>query len=215
MTDFATILAELADPTATHDDGTTHDHNVFQLATLADCASPDSVDSPGARFLARIARDVADRLIDTDEDLGSRYVLDQLTDGDGAHEIADSAVPIYTHERWQVFVDLAAYNEDPAGELGDDGSDLTQTAGVALYIIADRLVGALAQELSDVLSDEEDDEEQDTRPDGTTVYYTRNPSDGYYTAVTGHGVQIGPGRFETIEDARDYLASLDELNADA
>jgi hypothetical protein len=50
-----------------------------------------------------------------------------------------------------VFVDLGAYNEDPAGELGDDGSDLTQAAGVALYLIASRLVAALAQELPDAL----------------------------------------------------------------
>jgi hypothetical protein len=69
-------------------------------------------------------------------------------------------VPIYTHERWQVFVDLQAYQED-VSEYGD-ADDLTNAAGVALYMIAERLVHALATELSDALdadADEEDGED--------------------------------------------------------
>jgi hypothetical protein len=153
-TSFARILSELSDPTATEGGNVNgwNEHSPFALASLADCASPDSVDSSGARFLARVARDVAERFIDTDDYTGP---LGELESGDGAHEIADSAVPVYTHERWQTFVDLAAYNED-ASELGGDASDLTALAGVALYMIAERLVQALAEELSEALDESYD-----------------------------------------------------------
>jgi hypothetical protein len=209
---FRAILAELSDPTARTQDEGFHDHSPFHLASLADCASPDSIESPGAVFLARVARDVTDYVSDA-EDADPRDALANVSDW--SHGIADSAVPVYTHERWATFVDLGAYNED----VSDYGAmdDLTNAAGVALYMIAERLVHALAEELSEALDadaaerEDADDEEQDTRPDGSTVYYTRDPSDGYYTATTANGVQIGPGRFETLEDARTYLASLDAL----
>lgn len=152
MSTFARILAELSDPTGMVDEHTRHDHNPFSLATLADCASPDTSDSPGAQFLARIARDVAEHV--GDAPLGWSDQLGGLDDA--AHEIADSAVPIYTHERWQTFVDLAAYHEDVTELAAPDSFDLTGLAGVALYMIAERLVRALADELSDALADDED-----------------------------------------------------------
>lgn len=106
----------------------------WQLARLADCMDPDSNESAGARFLERVEADYLEA------------VEDERYDGDETpHEIADNAVPVYTHERWQAFVDLGAYQEDVT-ELGDDGSDLTQSAAVALYMIAQRLVYALAAE---------------------------------------------------------------------
>jgi hypothetical protein len=144
---FRTILAELSDPTARTDDGGFHEHSPFHLATLADCYGPDSIDSPGAVFLARVARDVTDYVSDA-EDADPRDALDNVSDW--SHGIADSAVPIYTHERWAAFVDLGAYNED-ASELGAEASDLTGAAGVALYMVAERLVRALAEELSEAL----------------------------------------------------------------
>lgn len=158
-TEFATILAELSDPTGMVDEHTRHDHNPFSLATLADCYSPDSADSPGARFLAGIARDVAEHI--GDQSLGWSDQLGGLTDA--AHEIADSAVPIYTHERWATFVDLGAYDEDTSEyAAGEDASDLTMLAGVALYAIAERLVRALAEELTEALdADDPFDPEHD------------------------------------------------------
>lgn len=156
-TEFARILAEIADPFAVTD-GIRHGFSVYHLATLADCYSPDGDDSPGAGFLAGIARDLAERVTygaDTADEY--RANLAEITDGDGAHEIADGAVPIYTHQRWATFTDLGAYNEDVT-ELGDgDASDLTGLAGVALYIIAERLVRALAEELSAALDADDDD----------------------------------------------------------
>jgi len=178
-TAFARILSELSDPTALTED-VRHSHNVFQLATLADCYSPDSDDSPGAAFLARVARDVADRV---NEEAGTDVIRDLVSDltEDGAHEIADSAVPIYTHERWQAFVDLGAYNEDTR-EFGAM-DDLTDAAGIALYLIAERLVRALAEELTEAL-DEDDDSDDD----------------GYWIVAGLDGEQLA-GPFATEQEA--------------
>jgi hypothetical protein len=114
--------------------------NAYSLASLADCATPDTQESPGAAFLLRVqdATREAVEEIDDPEDI-EREMQDR------AHEIADTAVPVYTHDCWQVFVDLGAYNED-ASELGADASDLTTAAGVALYMIAERVVTALVTE---------------------------------------------------------------------
>lgn len=112
--------------------------NAYHLARLAETYSPDSLESPGAHFLASVA------------DAFEEYERD--ADGDWLHEAADGAVPIYTHERWQVFVDLGAYNED-ISDLGATG-DATQDAAIALYMIAERLLSALA-----AAADEDDEEE--------------------------------------------------------
>lgn len=122
-------------------------YTAFALARLAECYSPDSPDSPGARFLDSIEADYRDR-----RDEGS------YDEDDTPHEIADNAVPVYTHERWQTFVDLGAYEEDTT-DLGDDGSDLTQSAATALYMIAERLVRALHDEIGDETADDDEDED--------------------------------------------------------
>lgn len=109
-----------------------NEYNAYQLANMANVASPDSLESPGARFLLRIASDVAD----WDE-----------PDKDAASEIADGAVPIYTYEMWQTFVDLAAWQED-VDEFGPI-EDMEKGAQVALYLIASRLANALIEERED------------------------------------------------------------------
>jgi len=111
---------------------------VWELARMAGCYSPDTDDSPGARFLSRVQDDVIE--------LESDGALDE----DSAHEIADSAVPIYTRELWSTFVDLGAYCED-ASELGATADDMDACARVCLYMIAERLASALIEE-----SDEDD-----------------------------------------------------------
>ena len=101
-------------------------YNPYQLSSMADCYDPDSTTSPGARFLERIA-DAFRESYTYDPDT----TPDSFRDDGSAHEVADGAVPIYTHERWQVFADLGAYNEDPT-ELGvEDASDLT---GVKVHV---------------------------------------------------------------------------------
>lgn len=107
--------------------------NAYQLARLAECPGPDSLTSHGARFLERVQDDYREA------------VEDERYDDDTAHEIADGAVPIYTHEMWLTFVDLCAYQEDPS-ELGYDGSDMDKDGSACLYIIAQRLVYALHAE---------------------------------------------------------------------
>ncbi len=106
--------------------------NAYQLASMAGVISPDSLESQGALFLLSIAEDYTDRYYE-----GSM-------DEDTIYEIADNAVPIYTHERWEVFVDLAAYMEED--QTGFEPGDMTSAAGVALYAIAERLVQALMDE---------------------------------------------------------------------
>jgi hypothetical protein len=122
----------------------------WQLARMAGCADPDEHDgrgsrdgSAGAQFLRSIEYSVADY---------------DSPDEDTAHEIADGAVPVYTHELWKTFVDLAAYTEDPS-ELGyDDASDMEKLAGACLYLIGRRLAEALIEELE---TDEDEDEDED------------------------------------------------------
>lgn len=109
---------------------TTAPHTPYSLAEVAGCFAPDSPTSPGAVFLLGIAEHVADSRDDGE---------------DAAAYIADAAVPVYTHDVWAAFVDLGAYREDPS-ELGDDGSDMTKSASLALYVVADRLASALLSE---------------------------------------------------------------------
>jgi hypothetical protein len=115
-------------------------YTTWQLAHLAEVTDPDAHDgigfenaepcegSPGARFLRSIAYSVEE-------------AIEYGTSEDTPHEIADSAVPIYTHEKWATFTDLAAYTED----IEDFGpiTDLDQAASIALYMIAERLARAL------------------------------------------------------------------------
>lgn len=106
----------------------------WQLANMADCLQPDSLTSPGAAWLQAIARDAGELLEDQADDLT-----------DGIAERADSSVPAYTHELWQVFVELGGYQEDVSELVGAE-RDLTKAAGVALYLIAERLLTALVQD---------------------------------------------------------------------
>jgi hypothetical protein len=104
---------------------------------MAECGDPDTQDSPGARLLDHVRDAVSEHIEWVDEP-----VTDPFDYGDAINEIADGAPDVYTHARWLEFVDLCAYEEDPS-ELGADCSDMTVAAGVALYMIAERLATAL------------------------------------------------------------------------
>ena len=73
---------------------------------------------------------------------------------DDIAEVADSAPSVYTAARWAQFADLAAWNED----IADYGplDDLTASAGVALYMIAERLAAALVERWGEELAAEVD-----------------------------------------------------------
>ena len=127
----------------------------YRLANEADCQSPDSQESAGARFLTSIR----DQIVD-----GWEYNDGQL-DADGCDslitETADNAPDVYTYTMWQEFVDLCAYQEDPT-ELGFDGSDMDQGARICLYMIAERCARAVMDALvseAEEASEESDDNE--------------------------------------------------------
>lgn len=148
---------------------TFRDLTTWHLANLADCGSPDRPDgigcappadlstvqpSPGAQFLRRVADDLAGRIAYIFEDLDPAGCdLERELEGE-VHEVADGAVPIYTGERWAVFADLSAYNEDP-GDIGGWPANLTDAAGAALYMIAERLARALVYTWADELAGED------------------------------------------------------------
>ena len=148
---------------------TFRDLTTWHLANLAECGSPDRPDgigcappddlstvqpSPGARFLRSVADDLAERIAYTFEhgDMDPRAAdLERELEG----EVADGAVPIYTAARWAVFADLAAWQEDP-GDIGGWPADLTDAAGMALYMIAERLALALVESWAGELAAEAD-----------------------------------------------------------
>lgn len=127
--------------------------SAYTLANLASVTTPDTLTSPGATFLTGV-RDALEEAIAWHTDHDHMTPTEALADlRDEHHDITDGAVPIYTHQRWQTFTDLAAYTEDPS-EIGDtDGRDMTDLAGMALYLIADRLITALLDGLQEWADD--------------------------------------------------------------
>ncbi len=109
--------------------------SAFELADMADCASPDSRESAGAIWLGQIQDHFNNEFPNCDypEDFPA--------------EVADYMVPVYTHEIWTIFTDLAAYRED-VSELGFvfDPTNTDKYGQTALYMIAERLVNALIEE---------------------------------------------------------------------
>jgi hypothetical protein len=129
------------------------DASLDWLPSPAGCMSPDSHESAGAQFLTGV-RDAV-----TEAWEAERFDRDSdHCDGDVVSEIADSAPPIYTHTRWQAFVDLGAYREEP--EATDEWpADLTEAAGVALYQIAERLAYVLVQQLREAIAEDAENDE--------------------------------------------------------
>lgn len=114
------------------------DASAYILADMAQCESPDTNGSPGAKFLISVRDEVVRAIEDR------RITLEDFDDHGQCHSIADDAPSIWTNERWRQFVDLGAYNEEP--EFDDAWpTDLNQTAAVALYQIADRLTSELCR----------------------------------------------------------------------
>lgn len=126
--------------------------NAYHLSGDADCSSPDSHTSPGALMLLS----VRDSVIEAIE--YAPAILDDDEWHDMTHDIADQAPDVYAHTKWAEFVDLAAYNEDPS-DLGAESDDMDKAASVCLYIIAERLAGALFSELAEADNEPENDDD--------------------------------------------------------
>lgn len=118
--------------------------SVYELARIADCLDPDNFTSPGAKFLG----DVRDNLVIALKDANGEELEEDVI-----MEICDSAPDIYTHQKWQEFVDLGAYqlamgsgDVDLQDYMGAS-FDMDGMASVALYIIAERLINNLINEM--------------------------------------------------------------------
>lgn len=129
-------------------------HSPYRLAGLGDCAQPDSLESPGALWLARVWEAAHEHYTYDLDDTTTRADLLRMDDHGALHEIADGAVPVYTREVWAVFVDLAAYHEDMEDMGGyAEARDMTHAAQIALYMIAERVVDACRDEIADLLDE--------------------------------------------------------------
>ena len=113
--------------------------NPYLLSRLADCATPDNPNSPGAAFLLEVADDfrrAADERPDTDPD-------------DLPHEIADEACYRLesrgTHGLILAAVDLCAYREDVT-DYTEPTHDAHRLLTIGLYVIASNLIHALQTE---------------------------------------------------------------------
>ena len=114
--------------------------NAFHLSSMADCAKPDSLTSAGACFLLSVRSGIIE-LVEDLEELPDD--VQELDDDGSVHQIADNAPDVLTYRRWMEFCDLAAWQEDPTDfRLA---GDMTEQAGVCLYVIADRLAWALLE----------------------------------------------------------------------
>lgn len=103
---------------------------ISNMQAHGDVSSPDSFDSPGARWLLRLHNMISEAWENGrfDNESGEDR-QDVLT------ELADGAVEIYTHSRWQIFVDLTMYNEDE-NDRCENGADLTEVAGEIMFDVA-------------------------------------------------------------------------------
>ncbi len=124
--------------------------NAWHLTTMADCAPPDSVESPGAALLLSVRDNtleaVGSALEDGDTPESIRF-------GDDIHEIADNAPSVYSYTLFQQFADLGAWQEDISE--WDGLTDMEQGARQALYQIAERLVYSIVNELQDAYNADE------------------------------------------------------------
>jgi hypothetical protein len=131
----------------------------YRLASLTDAATPDSFESPGAVWLTQVRDSVVELWGELATEPTDRNP-DTVNDGGALDEVCDGAVPIYTHDKWRVFVDLAAYNVD-LDDIGGTTGDMDDDATAALYLIASELVRTLWQEMWDAWEAEQDDQGDD------------------------------------------------------
>jgi hypothetical protein len=108
--------------------------NPYELASIADIATPSSKSSPGAEFMESVQSVMMDYLSSE---------LEQVP----INEAADASLNVYTHDIWLQFVDLCAYNEDISG-ITSESQSMTERAMLSLYLIAERLIDTLCTMLN-------------------------------------------------------------------
>lgn len=135
-------------------------YNAFQLALRADCSSPDSTESAGARFLLSVQDAVNEQWDNNHADWREDQPSDSTWWNDLVHEIADAAPDVYTYKKWCEFVDLGAWQED-LSDYGPMEDDVDRIGSIALYVIAERLAYALFEELCELDDDSDGEEDGD------------------------------------------------------
>lgn len=124
----------------------TFEQNPYELARLAECFTPDRLDSAGAEFLRSVRIAVEEASVTSTPDEVREEIF----------ELVDGCVPNYTHPRWLTFVDLGAYEED----ISDYSTEnLTEAAGIALLTIGERLAFALVEQYENEEETEENNGE--------------------------------------------------------
>jgi hypothetical protein len=113
----------------------------YELADMADVTRTGG--GAGDRFLLDVRNAWADELVD---ERGFPMAPDEADDI--WHQIADEAPSIYTGRKWEQFTDLNAWSED-IDDYVIESTDMDKRASIALYMIADRLLHALYNELHD------------------------------------------------------------------
>lgn len=125
------------------------DYSAYALSDsdLAGCGSPDSRESAGALLLTG-TRDAFLKFVGSKPEATADDIREDVS------AVTADMVSIYPHERWQQFVDLAAYQEE--SETDEWPGDLNDAATVALGQIIERMVFAFAQMIDDAEEDEDD-----------------------------------------------------------
>ena len=123
----------------------------YRLSDEAGVQSPDTRESPGALFLLAV-RDAAVSYYDEDPD-ERREAGDDEWWHDPTHHLADEAIPLPTHRRWQVFTDLCLWQDDDLAIVGDRDHlgakiSLTDQATGILYEVAHRLTWIILTKLT-------------------------------------------------------------------
>jgi hypothetical protein len=123
--------------------------NITETTELGACALGAMVDvSPENEYAIALLKSVRDSVIEaTTEYDPEDWNREMVEDYSGrATEIADGAPSVYTWRKWQEFTGLGAWSED-VSEYGPV-EDLDTGATLAVYIIARRLVSAIAEEIA-------------------------------------------------------------------
>jgi hypothetical protein len=141
------------------DDGTPGPDTVasWRLARTADCSCPEGAERAGAAFLDSV---FSDFLYTAQNDVAesggdNAYDIRRSLERFDWNETADGAIPIWTHQKWQTFVEIGAYDEDVSDLVNSRKVTGDDCANAALYIIADRLLRALSEELADACDEVE------------------------------------------------------------
>lgn len=121
---------------------------IWKLAEEAGLSRPDSDSSPGGEWLKQVWQRIENLLENWgyEEDVDWKAPLE-----DRIMEEADDAVPIYTHNLWEVWVDLQGYNHTEMftrvfGDYKTD--DINKIPQASLYDAAHTLLEKYTYDIS-------------------------------------------------------------------